>query len=154
MKLRQQVFMSANERFWSEIKRSDKQLLQRRLIFNDCLPKFNTENFVWSQFVLIGIDGPTRRKFFAYYIESTVILLEEIFINWTKRLKKGQVFKTYCGAGSVEDIKNTFSFESTKLIFWIGRRKEFQRLRSRVLAPPKTFPVNPQRKHEYVCTSN
>ena len=43
----QQVCMSANEIFWSEIKRWDKQLLHRRLIFNDCLPKFNTENFIW-----------------------------------------------------------------------------------------------------------
>ena len=30
--------------------------------FNDCLSKFNTENFVFSQFILIGTNGPTRKK--------------------------------------------------------------------------------------------
>ena len=49
--------------------RSDKQLLHRRLIFNDCLPKFNTENlkFVLSQFVSNGTNGPTKGEFFSYY---------------------------------------------------------------------------------------
>ena len=46
-----------------------------------------------------------------------------------------------------------FSFKSTKLMFRIGHSKEFQRLITRALAPPQTFPVNPQRK-QYVCTSN
>ena len=59
-----QVCMSANERIWSEIKRSDKQLLKRRLIFKTFLPKFNAENFILSQFVLSGTNGPTRGKLF------------------------------------------------------------------------------------------
>ena len=72
MKLRLQVFMLANERFRSEIKRSGKQLLQRRLIFNDCLPKYNTENFVSSQFVLIETNEPTRRK--SHYLPAVFLV--------------------------------------------------------------------------------
>ena len=45
---------------------------------------------------------------------------------------------------------NIFSFLSTKLIFRIGHCKEFQRLITRALVPPQTFPVNPQKKHKYL----
>ena len=35
-------------------------------------------------------------------------------------------------------------------MFRIGHSKEFQRLITRALAPPQTFPVNPQKKHKYL----
>ena len=35
------------------------------------------------------------------------------------------------------------------MIFRIGHRKEFQRLRTRALSLPHTFPVNPQRKQKW-----
>ena len=97
VKLIHQVSMSANERFSWEFKRSDRQLLKRRLIFNNCLPKFDTENlkFVLSQFVSNGTNGPTKGKFFfvlfsgGCHIEEATDYLEAIIINWTKRWRIG-----------------------------------------------------------------
>ena len=63
VKLMEQACMSANERFWSEIKRSIKQLLSRGRIFNDHLRNFNTENSVWIQFILYGSNKITREIF-------------------------------------------------------------------------------------------
>ena len=59
-----QIWIIAYGRLWLEIKQSDKQLLLRRLILTDCLPKFNTEKYVWSNFVLSGTNGLTRVSFF------------------------------------------------------------------------------------------
>ena len=97
VKLIHQVSMSVNERFSWEFKRSDRQLLQRRLIFNNCLPKFDTENlkFVLSQFVSNGTNGPTKGKFFfvlfsdGCHIEEATDYLEAIIKNWTKRWRIG-----------------------------------------------------------------
>ena len=53
VKLREQVCMSANGRFWSEIKRSIAKIVTKKIkIFHDYLPKFNTKNSIWSQFIL------------------------------------------------------------------------------------------------------
>lgn len=57
VKLKEQVCMSANRRFWLEIKWSVKQLLHRKLIFNDNLLKLNTKNSIWSQFILNETNG-------------------------------------------------------------------------------------------------
>ena len=59
-----QIWIIAYGRLWLEIKQSDKQLLLRRLILTDCLPKFNTEKYVWSHFFLSGTNGLTRVSFF------------------------------------------------------------------------------------------
>ena len=45
-------------------KQSIRHLLQRRLTSYDRLPQFNTENSVWSHFILNGTNGLTRGKFF------------------------------------------------------------------------------------------
>ena len=70
LKLREQACMAAYGRFWSEIKQSGNQLLQRRGIFNNHLRKLNPENFVWSQFILNGSNGITRGKLFHTLFSS------------------------------------------------------------------------------------
>ena len=59
--------MSTSGSFMFEIKRSVKQFLQMRLIFNENLPKFNIENSVWNQFILNGTNVQTTGNFFSYY---------------------------------------------------------------------------------------
>ena len=62
VKFMEQVYKSAKGRFWLEIIQSVKQLFWRRQIFDDHLQKFNTENSVWSHFILIGSNKITRGK--------------------------------------------------------------------------------------------
>lgn len=65
VKFGQQVCKSAMEDLIRN-KQPVKQLLQRRPIFIDHLPKFNTKNSVWSQFILNGTSGLMRAKLFFH----------------------------------------------------------------------------------------
>ena len=47
--------------------------------FNDCLSKFNTENFVLSQFILIGTNGPTGKK--SFFTLSSGGCFTKVLIN-------------------------------------------------------------------------
>lgn len=38
-------------------------------MFYDCVPKFNTNTFLWRELVLNGTSGLIRGKWFLYYSE-------------------------------------------------------------------------------------
>ena len=65
-KLREQICMSSNQRFWFEIKWLVKQMLQLELKFNAYLPKFNAENSIWRHFILSGTNGFMRGKLLSF----------------------------------------------------------------------------------------
>ena len=123
---------------------------------NDCLPKFNTENFVGSQFILIGTNGPTKKE--SFFALSSGGCFTKVATYSKSYWKHRNTYRQYLLTKlSVKIKRGKFPKTNVVLLRW-----KIQRYLSiylsiyiyiyiyRALTPPQTFPVNPPKKHKYL----